>query len=434
MKTKMAARLPLILGVVVAGGLGATFSGEPEAKGPLADRPSKPGPHLEKIKALGGNAWLNLGKPAPDQKYGAAQGRSWSRKMAFAPDLRGAFLFGEGVHHGTTMRNGKKCFNDDLYFYDINAHAWVCAYPGTPLDAAGKFDADIKLDPATKLNVDKDGNVVPVGQCVHAYWTPEYDTDRKMFMFMPTSGPFGFVGNPNWSSPWAGGYSPYYYDPRTGKWERRKATPCAGGQPDIALFYSPKLKKPVYFHAGVWLYDHEANAWKKVGGGPPRGGSCSGAACYDSKRDQVYAVGGPCKRNEKGDIVSAGANVLEIYDIGTNKWTKPETTGESGEGAASHSAFLSYDSVSDVVVLYVRSWVPTSNPQTPDKAMHYVYDPKALKWTMMPDTFPEKKVGWEASSGFYDPETNAHFYFNAGDSGTQPGNMWVYRYARGAGR
>jgi hypothetical protein len=47
----------------------------------------------------------------------------------------------------------------------------------------------------------------------------------------------------------------------------------------------------------------------------------------------------------------------------------------------------------------------------------------------MPDTFPEKKADWAASSGFYDPETNAHFYFNAGDSWTEPGNMWVYRYA-----
>ncbi|MFW6107972.1 MAG: hypothetical protein ACOC70_02105 [bacterium] len=90
-----------------------------EAAGPLADYPSEPGPHLEKVRALGPNEWLDLGKPKPDPKYGAAQGRSWSRKMAFAPDLRGAVLYGEGVHGGTSERGGKRYYNDDLYFYDI---------------------------------------------------------------------------------------------------------------------------------------------------------------------------------------------------------------------------------------------------------------------------------------------------------------------------
>ena len=71
-----------------------------EKKGPLADRPSKPGPHLAKIQGLGSNQWPNLGKPAPDPMYGPAQGRTWSRKMAFIPDLRGAFIYGEGVHGG----------------------------------------------------------------------------------------------------------------------------------------------------------------------------------------------------------------------------------------------------------------------------------------------------------------------------------------------
>jgi len=67
-----------------------------EKKGPLADRPSKPGAQLAKVQALSSNEWVNLGKPKPDPKYGPAQGRSWSRKMAYAPDLRGAFIYGEG--------------------------------------------------------------------------------------------------------------------------------------------------------------------------------------------------------------------------------------------------------------------------------------------------------------------------------------------------
>ena len=37
-----------------------------DKKGPLAELPSKPGAHVEQIKALGDNEWLNLGAPAAD--------------------------------------------------------------------------------------------------------------------------------------------------------------------------------------------------------------------------------------------------------------------------------------------------------------------------------------------------------------------------------
>jgi hypothetical protein len=422
-------RLPKIAVVVaaLAALVGGSPAGEPEAKGPLADRPSKPGAHLEKVKALGDNAWLNLGKPAPDPKYGAAQGRSWSRKMAYAPDLRGAFIFGSGVHHGTTMRGGRKYFNDDVFFYDINAHAWVCAHPGTPLAADGSIDAEIKVDPATGLNVDKDGQVIPVASSVHAYWTPEYDTDLKMFMFVPSTDPFGFLSYdkqtqkystpPNYSSPWESKYSPYYYDGRTGKFERRAAPP-GHARPgcDTALFYSAKQKKAVYLNGGVWLYDHAANTWKRVAEG-----GAGGANCYDSKRDVVYTVTGQFKRDDKGNMIPAGpnTNVFKIYEIGANKWTTPESPGDVGECAASHLTFFTYDTVNDVAVLYT------------DK--HNVYDPSKSKWTAQPQTLTTK-IDWSASSGFYDPETNAHFYFNAGDSSTDPGNMWAWRYARGGSR
>ena len=47
--------------------------------------------------------------------------------MPLAPELRGAFLFGEGVH-GYTKPDGH--YMDDLWFYDINSHRWICCYPG----------------------------------------------------------------------------------------------------------------------------------------------------------------------------------------------------------------------------------------------------------------------------------------------------------------
>ena len=38
-----------------------------EENNPLSALPSKPGPHIDKIKALGDNSWINLGQAAPDE-------------------------------------------------------------------------------------------------------------------------------------------------------------------------------------------------------------------------------------------------------------------------------------------------------------------------------------------------------------------------------
>ncbi len=97
--------------------------------GPLAELPGKPGAHVEKIKALGDDEWLKLGVPTADPKWGKARGSSWGAKaLILAPDKRGAFLFGEGVH-AYVKPDGH--IMDDLWFYDINAHAWTCLHPGT---------------------------------------------------------------------------------------------------------------------------------------------------------------------------------------------------------------------------------------------------------------------------------------------------------------
>jgi hypothetical protein len=390
-----------------------------ERKGPLADRPSKPGPHLAKVEALGSNQWVNLGKPKPDPKYGPAQGRSWSRKMAYAHDLRGAFIYGEGVHGGATSRGGKAYYNDDLFFYDINAHAWVCCYPGTPLDNPG-----IKLNPETGFETDAEGHVIPVAISVHAYWCPEYDVDRKLFMVMPSP------ATPFWKkrlsrhrshlrdstgkkrrTPCRAPGSPYYFDPVfTGRWERRK-TADGGKSPrcnvDNALFYSRTLKKPVYMYRGTWLYDDKANAWKQVS----QSGGGNAAYCYDPKREWIYVV-------RSGPKDAQRANRLTVYDIVKNEWVTPKAEGDAGAHMDSSRAFFTYDTVNDVAVLHIHD-------------RHHIYDPETATWTTLPQT-QEAKPKWGASSGFYDPDLNAHFYFNASDSNVNPGNMWVWRYQRAA--
>jgi hypothetical protein len=100
-----------------------------ERKGPLAGLPSVPGRHLERIRPLADDTWLNLGAPAPDPKWGRALGRSWSPRMPYAPDLRGAFLAGEGSHGWVNPKTNRQM--DDYWFYDINGHRWICIYPGT---------------------------------------------------------------------------------------------------------------------------------------------------------------------------------------------------------------------------------------------------------------------------------------------------------------
>src|SRR5262249_55031369 len=116
-----------LVGFVALSSLRAGAEPEKKRKGPLTGLPSKPGAHLAKIQALGDNEWLDLGAPVPDPKWGKARGRSWSAPMPYASDLGGAFLFGEGVH-GYTKPDGH--YMDDLWFYDANAHRWICIYPG----------------------------------------------------------------------------------------------------------------------------------------------------------------------------------------------------------------------------------------------------------------------------------------------------------------
>src|SRR6185295_7311714 len=95
---------------------------------------------------LGDNQWLNLGSPAPDPKWGKGRGRAWSSRMPLAPDLNVAFLYGQGVHAWVNKENHHAM--DDLFVYDINAHRWICLYPGTDVTSislkvdANGFEAD----------------------------------------------------------------------------------------------------------------------------------------------------------------------------------------------------------------------------------------------------------------------------------------------------
>ena len=71
------------IAVLLAGSMLLTAERASQAsEGTLAALPSKPGPHVAKIKALGDNEWISLGQAEADSKWGVARGRAWGSKMA----------------------------------------------------------------------------------------------------------------------------------------------------------------------------------------------------------------------------------------------------------------------------------------------------------------------------------------------------------------
>ena len=160
---------------------GVIFAEEKGIEGPLAKLPSKEGPHISKIKEMMDHSWLDLGSPKADPKWGKGRGRSWSCSMPYAPELRGAFLYGQGKH-GYVKPDGH--YMDDLWFYDFAAHRWICLYPGADVK-----NLDMKVN-EEGFEATKNGEIIPVATMVHAYEMVTYDTDKRQFLSMLCPGGF----------------------------------------------------------------------------------------------------------------------------------------------------------------------------------------------------------------------------------------------------
>jgi hypothetical protein len=207
------------------------------ARSPLAGLPSKPGPHVEQIRDMGPAAWLKLGPPAADPRWGRARGRSWTPQMACAPDLRVAWLYGSG-QHGFVKPDGH--YQDDLWAYDINAHRWICVWAGTDVK-----HVRLRLD-SRGFEVNHQGEPVPVAQrgggyarmpypptTGHGYQNVAYVAALKKFMSIQSDDPYTSRAIPRrreWHPPRASncrlGGSPkhlWFYNVTAGKRERRYA-------------------------------------------------------------------------------------------------------------------------------------------------------------------------------------------------------------------
>jgi hypothetical protein len=409
--------------------LTASVQGDEPAKNarpnPLAALPSKPGAHIDKIKALGDNQWLNLGAPAADPKWGKARGSAWGAKaLILAPDLHGAFLFGEGVH-AYVKPDGHVM--DDLWFYDINAHAWICLYPGTDTRTFNQRvkDQELKIDDNGLLR-DKDGQAIPVHTLIHAWGNLTYDTDRKKFAFLASNG-LGryFLGGEKQMDEGVKlleeqikgkkkpVFSPWFYDVASGKFERTPTTSAtavnAGGFPQF--HYLPSRKQ--FFAVGsdtVAIFDPAKNQWSdaKPKGPKPKGYDCPG--CYDSKRNRVYRADGD---GEKGKGLMA-------YDIDSNTWIELEPKGNGPEAMNTNGAFYEYDPAQDlVIVLQMRGKTPGI----------FTYNPQTNAWAA-PLPFPADGPKFSiAANTCYDRVLNVYLCHLAGDS-SDNGVVWAYRHKK----
>jgi hypothetical protein len=391
------------------------------AAGPLAGLPSAPGAHVARIRDLPDDTWLELGTPAPDPTWGTPGGRSWTSEMPLSPRLRGAFLYGEGVH-GYTKPNGR--YMDDLWFYDINRHRWICVYPG----------ADIKTL-KLQLNADgfettADGQLVPVAQQVHGYEMNAYDTDQDRYVMMPNLHSYWEKALPQrkaWLKSPPADASPWFYEAGSGKWTRvRTGTPGPQSSYGDTLIYLPDRHQAFFLHRSddAWLYDTKANQWKKLNPkGPVPAFGIDATSCYDGKRHRIYIGGGSYPVAESG-------NAFWIYDVAQNTWIDPKPAGAPCKGSKSYptkNAVMVYDTVNDKVLLVFHSY----HDDRPDRLGVYVYDPAGNSWGERALAVPDK-LGRDrqVKNGFYDPELNAVFVHTAGDSRDR-GAIWVYRFKGG---
>jgi len=188
---------------------------------------------MAKIEALGDGESLILESPAPDPKWGRAGGRGWGMcALIHAPELGGAFFFGEGPH-AHVKPDGYAM--DDLWFLDFNANRWICLHPGTH---PATFSKDVA---SGKLKADNLGRLV----------------DQDMIIFMPVKKRGGKTFH-------------YGFDPEDGQWYWLELPYRVG---DKTVFPSVFPSDQGYDFSGSLNYDAEAKIVmlsKRVPGGTSR--------------------------------------------------------------------------------------------------------------------------------------------------------------------
>lgn len=407
-----------------AGGTGGGAGGRLEPpEGPLEGLPSAKGPQVAEIEALADGEWISLGAPEPDPKFGMGRGRSWGgRAFALAPELRGAFFYGEGVH-AFVKPDGYGM--DDLFFYDLNAHRWIAVHPGmhAAMFTQRVKDGELVVDDNGQL-VDQDDQPIPVHTLIHAWDFLTYDADSRKFAFLAGNG-LGRYYLPGEADMDEGltlveaeiatktvpPMSPWFYDVVSGKFEHY---PIGTDKPAFVenqstnygdFGYIPAQKRYFYGSSeGVGFFDPGAAVWTIVSDQGSRPSGYDHGSTHDPKRNRVYMGSGD------------GSGGFHIYDLATDTWSKSASAG-GPNGTGTNEASVFYDTANDIISVFHYA----------DQTI-YAYSPDADSWSSQPlSSEVLSSVGYASFNAFYDPELNAYFCHAATDS-EDNGVMWAYRY------
>jgi hypothetical protein len=321
-----------------------------------------------------------------------------------------------------------------VWFYDLNAHRWICIHPGTDVASFTRV-----MD-KNGFEATADGQNIPIASAVHGYECTAYVTDERKFMTLQTGSPYSkklMERRKTWLKDAKitreSGRHPFFYDVASGRWERVKA---AGSGPtprfSKALTYVPTKKQAYYYGRGdtFWSYDVAAKKWSlvKPKGDPPKiKKGHEGTICYDSKRDRFYIFN------------ATQLSIPWVYDIQANTFSDPQARNQPYPGldyrtgyrlTTSTTGGVHYDTVHDVVVLRLSIKQGEGDPRNiRGKTLGLaIYDPKTNEWRKEIAPLPPKvpRGSWNS---FYDPTLNVHVYHVAGDSRTN-GVIWLYRYKK----
>lgn len=395
----------------------------PLTKGPLAGLPSKPGPHIAKIEALGDGEWLKLDTPAEDPVHGMARGRGWgSRALIPASEFRGAFFFGEGVH-AFVKPDGYAM--DDLWFYDVNQNQWIAVYPGLHIASFNErvSSGKVTID-ENGLILDENKNALPIHTLIHAWDFMTYDTKRHEFAWIAGSGLGRYylpgeekmepglttleekraqISDPSPLSPW-------YYNTGSATFRRDVIENRAGDVgPYSAFLYLPEQDRYINAgHGGVQFFDPTSGRWTRAEDKGPRPTGYDHGIAYDHRRGQIYMGSGTNQEETRGAY---------IYDLATSTWHRSSTKG-APKSFRTADASVMYDVANDVITIlhYLNRLV-------------YTYKADDDTWSSVP--LPEEVVkspSYAAFHGFYDVPLNTYFVYAAGDSNNEGVVMWAYRY------
>jgi hypothetical protein len=416
--------------------------------GPLFDAgiPSAPGAHIAAIQAMAPGTWLDLGVAAPDPVWGGCEGRSFSGKMPYSSELGVGFRSAQGPHgfdgveggltgHGI-IRNGHYHW-DSIFALDIYGLRWICVDPGinTETFAADVASGAIMVDPVAHFDgathwliYTATGRAVYAADA-HQYGHAIFDIDKLTFNCTAWQdghggGPFSTPGNQGQPGGWFdpvtfntlaaqpgaqdAAVRPYVFNCLTGELTRSFDE---GGD-----YYIPTLKKSIQiYQEGTYLNGVTANAT----GAHPVGSNQSGndrAIAYDPLRNKIYV-------GDHGDSAPGGTKSVYVYDVATNNWTNPTTSGV-GDLGPQDVCITWFDERADRLLSY-------GNPGGNTFASLSVWDPNTQQWeSQTPVTQPGMEIKKSGAAGFYAPELGVAIIHQVTDGLVSSGHIWAYKHAR----